>query len=153
MKQSPQLRSTVSELEKHGAVILSITDTAGSHAKVTFTHNGVARFIIAGKNAASFDAPMAARRAVRHKLGIKREKVTGKRRAHRNTANRPAPTAPDHLTLGPDPWRAIQGTAIAQQTAAYAADQAWKRLFGLCLLNVNHVPVNPTIRHALGVAA
>jgi hypothetical protein len=153
VKPSAQLESTLSELSKHGASVLSITDTANSHTKVTFRHEGWEQFVIVGKNASDFRAPDNARKAVRRQLGIHRAKVTGKRRFRRNTANRAAPTAPEHFTLLPDPWRSIQGTAIAQQTAAFAADQAWKRLFGLCLLNVDYVPTHPSIRQAIGLRA
>jgi hypothetical protein len=152
MKRSPQLEATLSELEKHGAEVLAINDSA-KHIRIDFTYEGRDRFIMAGNNAASWNAPNAARRDVRRQLGIKRAKVTGRRRARRSTANHAAPTPPEHFTLLADPWRSILGTSIAQQTAAYAADQAWARLFGLCLLNTGHVPVNPAARHALGIPA
>jgi hypothetical protein len=152
MKRSPQLEATLSELVKHGAEVLAINDSA-KHIRIDFTYQGRTRFIMAGNNSASWDAPNAARRAVRRQLDIRRDKITGKRRLRRALTNRPAPTAPEHITILPDPWRSIQGTAIAQRTAAFAADQAWARLMGLCLLNVGHVPESPTIRHALGVSA
>lgn len=152
MKRSPQLEATLAELEKRGAKVVRLGNSA-RHGRVTFVYQGEERFLIVGLNASGPTAANAARAAVRHVLGIKREKVTGKRRIRRNYANRPAPTAPDHITIGPDPWSGIIGTPIAQRTAAFAADQAWARLFGLCLLNTSHVPHHPTIRRALGIAA
>lgn len=153
MKRSPQLDATLSELCRWNASVVSITDTANSHTKVTFTFDGKTQFIICGNNAASFEAPKNARRIVRHMLGIKREKITGRRRVRRNYANRPAPTAPEHITLGSDPWAGIKGTPILQKATSFAADQAWARLFGSFLIATGHVPVNPTIRQAVGIAA
>ena len=147
MKRSAQLEATIAELEKHGAEVLSISDGA-KHGRVYFAYEGKEQYIVVGGNASDHRAPDNCRKHVRHRLGIKREKVTGSRRSRRNYADPAAPTGPDHFTLKADPWAALAGTRIAEAATAIAADRAWARLFGLCLREVGHVPLNANIHEA-----
>lgn len=147
MKRSAQLQATISELEKHGAEVLSITDGT-KHGRVYFAYEGKEQYIVVGGNRSDHRAPDNCRKHVRHRLGIKREKVTGSRRARRNYAESTTATPPDHFTIKADPWASLRGTRIGEAAAALAADRAWNRLFGLCLREVGHVPLNPVIREA-----